>query len=108
MSEDGITLKDAIGHLRSELRAAIADSDEDIRLRIDNIELQLNVEISDKVGLEAGASLWKVITAKVAAESSQKLTHQLTLSLTPLVPDPAKDQTAELKPAEVSSRRPAR
>ncbi|GAA1660376.1 hypothetical protein GCM10009830_01800 [Glycomyces endophyticus] len=84
-----LPLSEALAHLRDELRDARLRADPELRLNISSIELELALEVHASAGAEAGASVWKVITAKAAADRSSDRVHRLHLTIEPAYVDDA-------------------
>lgn len=85
-----IGLVEAIDSLREELRKAKDNSAEDIKFNVNEIEItfDLAVEISGKVGTEAGGRIkWWLFDANAKAQAeagvSHTNTHSITLKLSP-------------------------
>lgn len=93
MSDDlGIPLSQMIKELRAELDKTVKEGDgESLRLRVDGIELDLQVAVTQEVGGttggEAGVKFW-VFNAKASAEVSGKWersrTQNVKLKLMPV------------------------
>lgn len=84
---NGLPLGEALAQLRDELRDARFQADDELKLNVTAIELELSLELDVKGSAEAGASLWRVVTAKAAAEHNRNRIHRLTLSIEPVVVD---------------------
>lgn len=85
---NGLPLGEALAQLRDELREARFQADDELKLNVTAIELELALELDTTGSAEAGASLWRVATAKAAAEHNRHRTHRLTLSIEPAVVGP--------------------
>ena len=76
MSDSGVRLADAIQQLRQELQEAIqAGEDESLRFEVLDVELELQVLVSEessgKIGAGAGLKFW-LVDAKTQGELSDK------------------------------------
>jgi hypothetical protein len=92
----GVPLAGAIRALRSELQKAMMEGEgEELRFGVGPVELELQVEVSNQVGGEAGIKFWLVSIGGTANHSSAK-THTFRFTLSPV------DETG--KPIEVHSR----
>lgn len=95
------TLADAISDLRSEIsKAQKASAPGELKFHINEIELDLELVATAAVeiegGVEAGGTIWSVLTAKANAGASRtsgdQKTHRVKLKMS-LVPD--KDGTPQ-------------
>jgi hypothetical protein len=77
-----IELADLLASLRSEINRARLDAvGQDVRFRIDSIDLELQVAVEKSAEANAGVRFWVVsLGAKGGAKSAQ--THTVKLSLT--------------------------
>ncbi|MBS2533501.1 hypothetical protein KGQ20_12030 [Catenulispora sp. NF23] len=77
-----IELADLLASLRSEIsRARISGAGEDVRFRIDSIELEVQVEVEKTGEGSTGVKFWVLsVGGKRSAKEAQ--THLLKLSLT--------------------------
>ncbi|MFE2558932.1 trypco2 family protein [Streptomyces sp. NPDC059352] len=77
-----IELADLLASLRSEIgRARLEAANEDVRFRIDSIDLELQVTVEKSAEANAGMKFWVVsLGGKAGAKSGQ--THTVRLSLT--------------------------
>jgi len=92
-----LSLSKAIASLRSELKAAVVDSDPELPLKIEELELELTLEVGGESGAEVGANLWTVVTGKLHARESSSRLHRLRIVLAPQSLDAdGKPQTARL------------
>lgn len=83
-----LPLSKAIASLRSELKAAVVDSDPELPLTVRELELELTLEAGDESGAEVGANLWTVVTGKLHAKESSSRLHRLRIVLAPQTLDP--------------------
>lgn len=82
-NESAIPLRQALSELRAELKAAMNDADDELRLEVREVQVELSLERAASVKAEAGASLWRVVTAKGAGELSRTRNHTISLTLEP-------------------------
>ena len=83
-AEFNVPLAEAIRALRVELvEAARQGQDEDVRFALGPVELELQVEMSNEVGAEAGVKFWLVSVGGSGSRTSAT-THTVRLSLTPV------------------------
>ena len=95
-----IPLADMIVALRKELlQAQQKGADEDLRFRVEDVEMEVQVTVSTDAQTQAGFDFW-VIDAKTKAKVSAQSLHKIKLKLTPFQGDPA--QPDENKPVTVS------
>jgi len=79
-----LELAEVICGLRAELQKAVADgADEDLRFRLDPLQLTLQVVVTNEVGAGIG---WKVIS--LGGKHDAATTQTLVLQLTPVVKGP--------------------
>ncbi|WP_314612225.1 trypco2 family protein [Streptomyces stackebrandtii] len=81
MSMD-IELADLLASLRSELsRARLEAANEDVKFRIDSIDLELQVSVEKSAEANAGVKFWVAsLGGKAGAKSGQTHTVRMTLS----------------------------
>jgi len=86
----GLSLSDAIRHLRRELAQAQAGADpKGLRFEMREIELELQLVANEVTDLEAqgdaGGSIWSVVTLKGSASASRSTgedrTHRVKLTM---------------------------
>ncbi|WP_100447272.1 trypco2 family protein [Glycomyces xiaoerkulensis] len=82
-----LSLSDAVASLRRELKTAMAAADDDLRLEVKELELELTLQAASEAGAEAGVNLWSVVTGKVSAKDTDSRMHRLRIVLSPLVTD---------------------
>lgn len=83
MPEDAhaVPLTDFVGALRAELRAAQLDADPDLPIEVGPVTIEFTVMTHKEGEGKAGIRFWVVdagVGAKLATESTQKITMQLT------------------------------
>jgi len=87
---EGVELSRMLVSLRKELGAAQQEGDgKDIKFAIDDIELELQLTVTEEVGGEAGVKFWVVnaeTSGKVTSQSIQKI--KLNLKPESLKPEP--------------------
>ncbi|WFE41862.1 trypco2 family protein [Micromonospora sp. WMMD998] len=84
MDEYGVSLSTAIGLLRSELTAALADgADSQIRFAVDSIELELELVVDAARDASGKLTLWRVLSAGGGRKHTNTATHRMTLTLKP-------------------------
>lgn len=87
---EGVELFRMLVSLRKELGAAQQEGDgKDIKFAIDDIELELQLTVTEEVGGEAGVKFWVVnaeTSGKVTSQSIQKI--KLNLKPESLKPEP--------------------
>jgi Trypsin-co-occurring domain 2 len=84
VAEVSIPLSEAIRALRLELVDAMRQgADEDVRFALGPIQLELQVEVSNEAGGEAGIKFWLISVGGKASRTSAT-THTVKLSLTPV------------------------
>lgn len=76
-----IELAELLASLRAEINRARLDSaKDDVRFRVDSIDLELHVAVEKEAGVDAGVRFWVVsMGGKGSAKSSE--THVIKLSL---------------------------
>ncbi|MGW7356777.1 trypco2 family protein [Streptomyces sp. NPDC054802] len=83
--EYGISLSDAMSHLRSELQESVeAGERERVRFSVDSITLELEVVAKATRDLNGKVTLWKVLTAGGGRKRENSGTHRITLNIRPL------------------------
>ncbi len=105
MSDDpGIELSDLIRHLREELQQTMREgADEELRFRLQDIELDLQVAVSREMGGKVGAKgkvrFW-VFDADAEAEASGKWStsrlQKVKLRLAPVAKDEDGNETGHV------------
>ncbi|THV42455.1 trypco2 family protein [Glycomyces buryatensis] len=100
---NSLPLSDALAHLRDELRDARLQADDELKLNITSIQLDLALEVHTGVGAEAGASFWRVVTAKASADRVTDRVHRLTMTIEPSIVDASSGDEREFA---VSPRKP--
>jgi Trypsin-co-occurring domain 2 len=81
---DGIPLREALSSLRRELYGAVDSArDEELRFRIESIEVELQIVATASGGATADAGLWQVVRVGGRAGRERSSTHRVKLSLTP-------------------------
>jgi Trypsin-co-occurring domain 2 len=86
-SEPGIPLAEAISDLRSQLWKAISEGkNQDLRFKLDPVELELNVGMTYKGGANAGVKFW-VVDVGAKGDIERTGSHRLKLKLTPVDKD---------------------
>jgi hypothetical protein len=96
MQDSGVSLADAIQQLRQELQKAMeAGADESLRFEVLDVELELQVLVSEessgKIGAEGGIKFW-LVDAKTQGElSDQYGTSQVQKVKLKLRPKPCGD-----------------
>lgn len=84
MDDEGLPLARALTSLRAELGQAIeAARGEDLRFKVTEIEVQLQVVATTAVEVSAGLSLWRVVQVGGKLDDSRASTHLVKLTLTP-------------------------
>jgi len=76
-----VPLTDFVGALRAELRAAQLDADPDLPIEVGPVTIEFTVMTHKEGEGRAGIRFWVVdagVGAKLATESKQKITMQLT------------------------------
>jgi hypothetical protein len=87
MEAEKIRLAEMILDLRRELQRAqqLAQNDR-LRFRVEDIELEVQVGVTQEGQAEGGVSFW-VYTAKVAGSLAKETVHTLRIKLKPLTVD---------------------
>ncbi|GHG11531.1 trypco2 family protein [Streptomyces zaomyceticus] len=77
-----IELADLLASLRSEIsRARLESAHEDVKFRIDSIDLELQVSVEKSAGADAGVKFWVVsLGGKASAKNGQTHTVRMTLA----------------------------
>jgi hypothetical protein len=84
VSDEGVPLAQALASLRAELAEAIETARaEDLRFRVESIEVNLQVVATTSGGGSAELGLWQVVKAGGRIDHSRATTHSLKLTLTP-------------------------
>lgn len=83
--EATIPLGQALSELRTELKRAMAGADDELKLELTEVQVDLSLERTVGVSAEVGGSLWRVVTAKGAGERSRTKIHTISLTLAPRV-----------------------
>ena len=82
--ESGIPLAKAISDLRAELLTAMSEGkNQDLRFKLDPVELELNVGMTYKGGVNAGVKFW-VMELGAKGEIERAGNHKLKLRLAPV------------------------
>lgn len=80
-AETRVPLVEAIRSLRRELAAAMKESEgEDIRFRLRDVELELQMGVTSKTGAQGGIQFW-VVSLGAEGSVSTIRTHTVKLSL---------------------------
>jgi hypothetical protein len=83
-SESGIPLAKAIEDLRAELLNAVSKGkNQDLRFKLDPVELELSLGMTWKGGANAGVKFW-VLEIGAKGEVERAASHKLKLKLTPV------------------------
>lgn len=84
MDDEGLPLARALASLRAELGQAIAAArDEDLRFKVTEIEVQLQVVATTTAEVSAGLSLWRVVQVGGKLDDGRAATHMVKLTLAP-------------------------
>ena len=95
MSAEEVGLAEAIASLRQELSQALAEGKgQEVQFKLGPIELDLQLQVENKVGANAGIKWW-LISLGGSGEHSSGRTHHLKLTLQPLGPDGAELQVSQ-------------
>jgi hypothetical protein len=78
--ERNIPLSEMIQTLRQELLVAVASRDDRLHLRLDSVELELQVVVTRRAGSEAGIK-FSVVSAGAKREKGMDMTHTFKLNL---------------------------
>ncbi len=82
-----IGLSEMVVALRKELlEAQQLGEEQDLRFRVDGIEVELDVATTKKAGAQGGVKFW-VYNASAKAELGEVSTQKLRLKLTPSTPE---------------------
>lgn len=104
MPDDGLPLARALSSLRAELAEAIeAARKEELRFKVESIEVNLQVVATTSGGGSAELGLWQVVKVGGKLDHSRGATHSVKLTLTP---DTA-GETADVRVADALPERPA-
>lgn len=86
MESAGISLSQALSSLRSELCQAMdSASGEGLRLKVEDIEVELQVVATASGGVSAGLNVWQVIQIGGHVDTERTATHRIKLSLSPVL-----------------------
>jgi len=97
---EGIELAAMLKGLRSELaKAKLNGEGDDIRFLVGDVELELQVGVSQKGGVGGKVDFW-VYSAEVSGELAKQTTQTIRLKLTPAQ---LNSETGELDPLNVNS-----
>ena len=81
-----VGLAESINALRAELtQASVASTNQDLRFRVDTVNVELEVTTERVTQGEAGLKFW-VVEVGGQHERSTSRTHRVTVSLTPQTP----------------------
>src|SRR4051812_20280909 len=84
MPEDWVGLADAVRALRSELTAAMAESEgQRLRFELGTVEMEFLLDVRKEAGVEAGVKFW-VISLGAKGGVSSGSTHRVKLALSPV------------------------
>lgn len=101
---DKIPLADMLIELRSELnRAQQAGEGQALRFRIETIDLELQITVTEGDEVSAGFKFW-VVNGDAKSQVTAQSLHKLHLKLNPVTVDPD-DPQGGAKPLEVSGDR---
>jgi hypothetical protein len=79
---DGVELSAVIANLRESLSKAQNDGEgKDLRFKIEDIKIELNVAVEDKGELGGGVKFY-VLSAKADVTQTQTVTQKITLNMT--------------------------
>lgn len=82
--ESGIPLRQMIQNLRAELNAAMQDGEEqDLRFKLEDVELELKVCTSLEAGANGGVKFW-VLNFGANAKAKSEDVHTVKLKLKPV------------------------
>jgi Trypsin-co-occurring domain 2 len=88
VDEPMVGLADAIRSLRTELLAAMEEGEgQGLRFRVGPVELEFELAVTKEHGAGGGVRFW-VISAESKLARSSATTHQIKLSLAPIVSGP--------------------
>lgn len=83
---DGLPLSEALASLRRELKQAIDNAQtEDLRFKVDSVEVELQVVATASGGASAGVNIWHVIQVGGHVDNESAATHRVKLSLSPVL-----------------------
>jgi hypothetical protein len=83
MEQGSVRLADAVRDLRSELTAALTESEgERLRFELDSVEMEFLLEVAKEGSADAGIRFW-VISIGAKGGVSSGSTHRVKLALTP-------------------------
>ena len=89
-SEGRVRLADYIQHLRQELTTAAKEGEgEELRFAVEEIEVELDVTMSQESSTEGGWDHWVVL--KIGASDNKTISQKMRLKLKPLRGDAAKE-----------------
>lgn len=89
-SEGRVRLADYIQHLRQELTTAAKEGEgEELRFAVEEIEVELDVTMSQESTTEGGWDHWVVL--KIGATDNKTISQKMRLKLKPLRGDAAKE-----------------
>ncbi|MFF1613531.1 trypco2 family protein [Amycolatopsis sp. NPDC058278] len=84
MNKEGVSLSTAIALLRSELREAAEEGEnERFQFKVLSIELELDLAVKATRKANGNLSLWKVLTVGGGLEGEDSAKHHLKLVLAP-------------------------
>jgi hypothetical protein len=78
-----IPLSSALAEIRRELKLARLTADEELKLEVQEIELELTVELGEAKRADGGLSLFKVVDASGGKDRSSANHHRVKLVLKP-------------------------
>ncbi|PRY59857.1 trypco2 family protein [Glycomyces artemisiae] len=84
-------LSDALAQLRDELRKAQLQADPVLRLKVASIQLDLDMEFTEKIEGGVSVNVWSVLSGKAAADRSEARGHRLSLTIEPTFIDDSGD-----------------
>lgn len=84
MDTDGLPLSQALSSLRQELYQAVDDAQtENLRFKVEAIEVELQVVATRSAGGSAGIGLWQVVQLGGKLDREHAATHRVKLTLLP-------------------------
>jgi hypothetical protein len=106
--DDGLPLARALSSLRAELAEAIeAARQEELRFKVESIEVNLQVVATTSGGGSAELGLWQVVKVGGKLDHSRGATHSVKLTLTPDLAGDTGGGTADVRVADALPERPA-
>jgi hypothetical protein len=107
MRRKGILLSEAIADLRRQLHEGIlAAEGDDLKLRVESLEVELMVEASKEGDVTASGRVWSIVSLGGRFGFRRSQTHRVLLKLAPELMEEHSDGTVQRKPIDLRNKRP--